>query len=487
MISFVSNPMIVDFNDDGNREVLAQNILTDLDLFNSSAEVIAGYPWELNEDIWRSSALGDINEDGQADLVVACKTGKVYAVDNQGEIIFEFDDCMQQILTPIITDLTGDGIPEIVSFGIDNKILALDNTGVLLEGFPIELTALSVSEMASADLDQDGGNEIIIGTQNGNLHVFTASGEELDNFPIDLGSPVCSAPVVMNNLNIVTGTCNSHLHIVNPAGEILVSKSINSRIANSAILGNFDSDDDLEIGFNTMTGSIYLIDQNGDDLEGWPVMTGEQFTNPPLAADIDNDEIVDLLCMATDNMLYAYHASGAEFDFSPVPVNLSGSTPASIDDLDMDQDYEIVSGASRGIFILDIKLRKGNDIPWRTYRGNYQRTAYFGDNNVLDSDETITPDVMTKLFQNYPNPFNPTTNISFTLGNEIKAAKINIYNIKGQKVRSIDYTPGANQPVHNATWNGRDDLGRSVGSGIYFYELIADGMHAATKKCILIK
>jgi peptidase C25-like protein/flagellar hook capping protein FlgD len=486
-ISFVANPMIYDFNEDGERDILTQDILTNVHLLNSSAEEQEGYPWEFDEDIWRSSALGDINEDGSADLVVACKTGKIYAVTNSGELIFEFTDCMQQILTPIITDLNGDNIPEIVSFGIDNKVLVLDNTGSLLPGFPLELPMLSVAEMASADLDENGENEILIGTQDGFLHAYTYNAEELDNFPVDLGSPVCAAPVILDNKNIVTGTCNNNVHIVSPTGEVLVSSSITSRIASSAILGNFDTDDDLELAFNTVLGDIYILDQDGTELAGWPVSTGKQFVNPPLAADIDNDQEVDLLCLSVDNVFYAYNSHGEEFPFSPVPVNMSGTTPASIDDVDADLDYEIVAGASRGVYMLDIKLRKGSDIPWRTYRGNYLRTGYYGDNEVLDSDETTTPPVLTELYQNYPNPFNPVTNIAFSLESDITKAQINIFNIRGQKVRSIRYTPQSKQDVHSVIWDGTSDLGRNVSSGIYFYQLEANGSYISSKKCLLIK
>ncbi|KQC07028.1 MAG: hypothetical protein APR54_06445, partial [Candidatus Cloacimonas sp. SDB] len=487
LISFVSNPLIYDFNEDGERDIIAQDVLTNLHLLNSSAEEIEGYAWEFDEDIWKSSALGDIDEDGSADLVVACKTGKVYAVNNQGEMLFEFDDCLQQMLTPVISDVTGDGIPEIISFGIDKKLLVLDNSGNLLPGFPLEFETLSVVEMAAADLNLNGQNEILLGTQDGLLHAISSSAEELDNFPVDLGSSICAAPVVTDNLKIITGTTNNDLHVVSAAGELLVTRNIDSRIANSAILADFDADDELEIAFNTISGDIYLVNQDGSDLEGWPVSTGMQFVNPPLAADIDNDHSIDVLCLTIYNKFYAFRSSGEEFAFSPVPVNLSGTTPASIDDVDSDGDYEIVAGASKGLYMLDIKLAKGNDIPWRTYRGNYQRTGYYGDNELLNSDDTTTPSVINRLFQNYPNPFNPTTNISFSLGNEINEVQINIFNIKGQKIRSIAYAPTLRKDLHNVVWNGRNDNGKTVSSGIYLYELIADGKHVNSRKCLLIK
>jgi flagellar hook assembly protein FlgD len=63
--------------------------------------------------------------------------------------------------------------------------------------------------------------------------------------------------------------------------------------------------------------------------------------------------------------------------------------------------------------------------------------------------------------------------------------QINIYNIKGQKVRELVngvYPPGE----HKVVWNGKDDNGLAVGSGIYFYRMIA-GEYAETRKMLLLK
>lgn len=485
-IPFNSNPMIVDFNQDEQRDILALDVFANSYLLNNDAQLVDGYQWDIDEEIWRSAAYGDINEDGSKDLVVACKTGKIYAVDNDGNTIFSFDECLQQILTPIICNIIGDETPEIISFGIDKKIIALDSNGNLISGFPVELANIGISEMAAADINIDGYSEIIIGTQTGELYGISGDGEILDGFPVDLGFPICASPVILDNKNIVLGTCNSKLFIISPAGDILLEKDLVDKIAGSSILANFDEDIDLEIGFVTSNGSACIINQDGTELPGWPVELDTQFSNSPLAADINGDELVDLLCLSFANELYILRPNGEEFAFSPVPANLSGNTPASIDDVDGDYDYEVISGCSKGLFALDIKLHKGNDIPWRTYRGNYQRTGYFGDNDILSSNENTTPDFVNNLYQNYPNPFNPTTRISFSLDKKVDYAEIEIFNIKGQKIKTIGIDPSPNK-IQEVIWSGRDKNNHSVASGIYFYQLKADGKFIESKKCILIK
>ncbi|MCJ7458216.1 MAG: T9SS type A sorting domain-containing protein [candidate division Zixibacteria bacterium] len=98
----------------------------------------------------------------------------------------------------------------------------------------------------------------------------------------------------------------------------------------------------------------------------------------------------------------------------------------------------------------------------------------------------MTQAVPTKfaLDQNYPNPFNPETNISFYLS-EKSEVNLAIYNILGQKVRTLAEGP-MESGSHTVTWNGKNESGSSVASGIYFYKLNA-GDNTVTKKMTLLK
>jgi len=88
------------------------------------------------------------------------------------------------------------------------------------------------------------------------------------------------------------------------------------------------------------------------------------------------------------------------------------------------------------------------------------------------------------LSENYPNPFNPETDISFSLPERTQVSLI-IYNILGEKVKTLVnevMEPGA----HTAHWNGKDESGSSVASGIYFYRLKAKSFDQ-TMKMVLMK
>jgi hypothetical protein len=86
---------------------------------------------------------------------------------------------------------------------------------------------------------------------------------------------------------------------------------------------------------------------------------------------------------------------------------------------------------------------------------------------------------------NYPNPFNPTTTISFSVPQTSSFVILSIYNIKGQKVKTLvnEVLPAGK---HSVVWNGRDANGKRVGSGIYFYKLKA-GNFTKSRKMLLMK
>ncbi len=98
--------------------------------------------------------------------------------------------------------------------------------------------------------------------------------------------------------------------------------------------------------------------------------------------------------------------------------------------------------------------------------------------------EQVIPTVPT-LYTNYPNPFNPETTIAFSIP-EDSEAKISIYNIKGQKVKDL-INEHLEKGNHNVVWYSKDNSGKSVASGVYFYQLEVNGKTQGIKKCLLLK
>ena len=110
--------------------------------------------------------------------------------------------------------------------------------------------------------------------------------------------------------------------------------------------------------------------------------------------------------------------------------------------------------------------------------------------NITKINGSITsPPPESKLLQNYPNPFNPETWIPYQLATDSPVI-IRIYNFRGQLVRLLNLgTKPAGVYVTKksaAYWNGRDNFGEKVSSGVYFYTLQA-GNFSTVRKMAIVK
>lgn len=105
--------------------------------------------------------------------------------------------------------------------------------------------------------------------------------------------------------------------------------------------------------------------------------------------------------------------------------------------------------------------------------------------NFTDSDEDLVIPVYSGLIGNYPNPFNPQTSIKFFLTEAEKIVEINIFNIKGQLVNSLE-KKDVKAGINSIQWNGIDNKGNPVTSGVYFYTLKLK-KYNSVKKMILLK
>lgn len=116
--------------------------------------------------------------------------------------------------------------------------------------------------------------------------------------------------------------------------------------------------------------------------------------------------------------------------------------------------------------------------------GYFKETACYAATAVEESEASETPRFRSELFQNAPNPFNPETNIRYTVSRR-GPVTIDIFNVNGARVRTlVEKTHEAG--AYSARWNGTDDSGRPVASGVYFYQLRAGGF-VDSKKLILLK
>jgi hypothetical protein len=112
-----------------------------------------------------------------------------------------------------------------------------------------------------------------------------------------------------------------------------------------------------------------------------------------------------------------------------------------------------------------------------------KNVTLFGTITGVD-DEAPIPVAATTLRPAFPNPFNPRTTLTFVLGNS-GPIRLSVYDIKGRLVRTL-YDGIETSGEHHLDWNGRNDAGTEVGSGIYFVRLEAESA-VRTRKVVFLK
>ena len=150
--------------------------------------------------------------------------------------------------------------------------------------------------------------------------------------------------------------------------------------------------------------------------------------------------------------------------------------------------FKVLSSASPGdtsvIHFIDIKLNEF--VPPVVKDGIFRITP-----TSVSENENLNLPVNFNLGQNYPNPFNPTTIIpfrvngsQFTVYGPVRTTLI-IYNILGQRVNTL-FDESLKPGTYQATWNGKNDAGEKVPSGVYFYRFTS-GNISETRKMVLMR
>lgn len=130
-----------------------------------------------------------------------------------------------------------------------------------------------------------------------------------------------------------------------------------------------------------------------------------------------------------------------------------------------------------GLYFIDINKGGGEN------KIHYRTQFYLHNNSIINNPEN-NPACSFILYQNYPNPFNPKTVISFELFEDVFVS-IDIFDVNGKKVRQL-VSQFLKSGLHSRVWNGTDDDGKKLSSGLYYYRLKANRL-GDVKRMILLR
>ena len=379
----------------------------------------------------------DFNGDGHVDIAT-CNYGsnQISIFINKGDGTFEAADnwdCGSDPTALVSADLDGDGDIDLAStdsyIGLVNVYLNR-GAGSFRDGLPL-LSGEETLDICAGDFNGDGAIDLAAANQFDNsIAIWHNKGD---------GSYYGAIKYAVDNYPTAIDAAD------------------------------LDRDGDLDLAITRVTSKdVYIMLNNGHGVfeysATYPVL---RRPTAVVCADFDGDHNLDLAVPSfhsTDQLSLLFNNGDATF--VPAVYHPVGNRPYSVaaGDLDGDGNLDLISADWDGGTL----------------------SILFNDDTQTDlADETrdILPDEFT-LEQNRPNPFNPNTEIIFSL--PVRSdIRVEIFNVMGQRVKTLaaGSYPAGN---HSLTWNGRDESGQDVASGVYFYNL-KSGEFSRTRKMVLLK
>ena len=428
---------VSDLDGDGTLEILAVNVRAEGDddagpnlyIFENQGDNDYGteptVTWDLGSatrDVVRVAKAGDFDGDGQQEVVLTS------FLTQPAIVVASVSDFAVPVWTSeFVNNDIGGSAPDIAAIGV-------------------------------GDMDNDGNLEIVM-TEGATEQLVVLEGAGADTYDqVLVPIPLAGKTVSVHGIDLAdaNGDGRQEAYIANLQGAVWVV-----------------STDDV----STLTSAdIYLIED-----------TGEQWLEAS-TGDLGGGSLSFVIAASNASTAESYQYTGGPGGDVTLPDSYSRTQLLDVDDF-----VNVVPGGLR-VYGLDVAGDMDGDgkpevlFTRGSTRGGADAPAIF----VVELETDFTPVAVEEvelpggfvLHQNYPNPFNPETNIAFTL---VRPATVNlsIYNVLGQRVTTL--VSGLQAPQsYTVRWNGRDDSGSLVPSGLYLYRLEADGI-AQQKTMLLIK
>jgi len=481
------------------------------------------FPIETQGEIWSTAAVADLDKDGDQEIMWGSRDSRFYIVNHDGSPAFGESPIFVDVATTgtelrsvvTVADIDQDAELEFL-FGSDAGYLFAfnhDGTGVLnpngvLFQAPGAGSASIWGTIAVGDVADDGQRRIFFSSANDSVYGIRANGTRLPGFPRggggDFRGGVSLGDIDADGtMEILAGSLDGKLYAWNHNGTnygtlgngaILVT---GGEIRNAPALGNLDGDPQLEIVIGSHDGKSYAINHDGSTFRAgqtggvFQPHTGAggagQITGGAIIVDVDNDGSYEIF-YGRDETFYGFHSNGATIVGLPIITagRIFGCPAAG--DLDGDGDVDVAFASfDQTVNVLDYSgAANETTLMWPMLGRSQYHTAVYGE--ATPFQVSVNPPGLVplelSLAQNRPNPFARGTSIEYVLPNDAQVS-LQIFDVNGRLIRTL--VNGAGQPgVHRVAWDGRDQHGSILASGVYFYRL-ENGDKTITRKTVFLR
>ena len=514
-----ASPLVCDFDPShaGQEIILPATFYGSVYAYYANGNVMSGWPVDFPEgtSIYSTPAAGDLDGDGQLEVVVAPMgtVNQVYAFEKDGSYVSGWprpiaggtgSGTAGVLATPAIADIDGDGTPEVVVHTLNGKIYIWRGDGTAFgsdtTGFFVHIPgegSWCISSPSLADIDNDGLLDIVIGAKGdiSRLYVYNSDGTVKAGFPVDLDSYQIGASVAVADLlpsspglEMAVATTGK-LYIVKSNGEIASGwpvtfpyQGYNHYVNPSA--ADVDGDGEIEVLINAY-GEIQAYDPDGEMLPGFPVSVAGGGPSSVIAGDPEDDGLQNLFRSTDECYLYGFNAQGQLMPGFPINLIEEAMATPTLADINGDGTVELVAtGYADQVWVFELGGYYNLDnMEWPTYKHDPARTGCYSA-SVAGVMSQVKEMRKLAFDPPLPNPFRGSAVLTYTLPKKSRV-NIKVYDVSGKLVRHLDR--GFEEAgVHRIRFEGVDDRGRRLPSGVYFFRLETDRSQV-TRRALLLR
>ena len=499
----------------GNEFVYALNGLTGAKLWEHGDSINFS-----NGDIMGLDVKRDFNGDGVPDVLAAASgnesTGEgrfsVLLLDGRtGNPIWTINQAAQQKLKYMVTSTDFGGAAG-SRVGTTNEVIGFDRQGNIVWVFPTTGTPWTVYEIE--DIGGSSVSDVIVGTTTGMVYALKG----------DSGTVIWSrnlGNVFIEDLRITTDvTANGKSDIlvsgINPnifllegtTGNIVWQNGTGGNILGINEIGDVDGDGLPDMATSSLNNAVHIWQSRyGYQLYQYLFGGGGNGTAAEHTVrmdDIDGNGSFEFTSASRSGRIVTFSGGSA----INIPVEMT-TFSANVNGSDVSLTWTTATELNNSGFYIERKSGSGNYSQIAFVEGNGSTTSSnvysYIDKNIVSGkyyyrlkqvdyngtfeyskeiEVTVGLPITFSLEQNFPNPFNPSTKIKYSIPTA-GIVKLVIYNLLGEQITTLvnqNVEPG----FYTVEWNGTNNFGVSVPSGIYFYRIEA-GNYINVKKMVILK
>jgi hypothetical protein len=351
------------------------------------------WPVSVGADVNSNPVLGDVNRDGNEEVVVAGGTGGIHVYTGRGEELYGWPKCAgaQVDGSPALGDVDSDGWLEIAVGSVNDSIYVFGHSGA-------RITAVGTggdvhSTPAIGDLDKDGSLDVVCSSEDSKVYAFKSNGNAITGWPVTLGGNIPGGGPALADLNgddsleVVTSGYDFKVYALKPHGANLTGWPVSTgrKVRERVAIGDIDGDSQYEVVATSESDSAYAWNKDGSRCSGWPVYVASSLDYAaPSLGDIDGDGSPEIVFGSDGDSVYAFNGNGSKASGWPKYVDGKVRGSVLIVDIDQDAEYEVVAVTDNGkIYAFNGNGTNVNANWWpKTYGGTgYQRSPAIGDAN----------------------------------------------------------------------------------------------------------